>query len=190
VVVDDLMGQAPEFRGFGAFVEVASNTPPIHDVRFDHVTAFPTRAILMLINRGGTKLTGFSITNSIFSAGQQQMVSAGGGPENCIGPKDKDPTGILNLCFENAVISHNLILDGRGSWPEHNTLVKDFDDAGLSKRDTPMGSEYRICTKKGDEASCKKTSPAVRAAKDGKNIGADVDAVDKATAGVVEGKRL
>jgi hypothetical protein len=183
VVVDDIVGRA--YKGFGAFAEIASNQPPLKDIHLDHVTAFPSRAILLVINRGGEKLSGISITNSIFEAGEQQMASAGGGPENCVSAKEKEPAGILNLCFANPVFAHNLILGGRGTWPDHNILVKDAGAAGLWKRQTQAGAEYRICREKGEAGSCPKASPAVRSGSDGKNIGADLDEIDKATAGVI-----
>jgi len=187
VVVDDIQGAA--FKGFGILLEIVSQQPPVKDIRFDHLTGFPSRAVLWLINRGGEKLSGISLTNSIFDAGKQQIASAGGGKENCIQPNVREPSDILNVCFANAVVSHNLILHGSGNWPEHNIFVKDSDDAGLWKSQKAGATEYRICQRKGDNASCKKASPAVRAASDGRDIGADVEAIEKATAGVIEGKR-
>jgi hypothetical protein len=182
LLVDDIVGKA--YKGFGLFAIVVSDEPPMKDVHIDHVTAFPPRAVLTVINRK-EKLLGFSITNSIFHAGEKQIASAGGGPQNCASPRDRDPAGVLNQCFANPVVANNLIIGGYGSWPDHNILVKDAGGAGLWKKQTQAGTEYRVCREKGEAASCTKTSPALRAGSDGKNIGADIDEIDKATAGVI-----
>jgi len=182
LLVDDIEGHA--YKGFGLFAIIISDQPPIKDVHFDHVTAFPPHAILTVINRK-EKLPGLSITNSIFDAGERQIASAGGGPQNCASPRDRDPGGVLNQCFANPVVANNLIIGGSGSWPAHNILVKDAGAAGLWKKQTQTGTEYRVCREKGEAASCTKTSPALRAGSDGKNIGADIDEIDKATAGVI-----
>jgi hypothetical protein len=182
LLVDDIKGKA--YKGFGLFAIIISNVPPIKDVHIDHVTAFPPRAILTVINRR-EKLPGLSITNSIFDAGERQIASAGGGPENCALQREQNPERVLNLCFANPVFAHNLIIGGYGAWPDHNILAKNADAAGLWKKQTPMGTEYRICREKGEAASCTKTSPALRSGSDGKDIGADIEAIDKATAGVI-----
>jgi hypothetical protein len=181
LLIDNIEGHA--YKGFGLFALIISNSPPIKDVHIDHVTAFPPRAILSIISRK-EKLLGFSLTNSIFDGGERQIISSGG-PDNCASPRERDPATILNLCFANPVVANNLILGGGGTWPDHNILSRDAGAAGLWKKQTAAGTEYRVCREKGDAASCTKTSPALRAGSDGKNLGADIDEIDKATAGVI-----
>jgi hypothetical protein len=46
-------------------------------------------------------------------------------------------------------------------------------------------TSFRLCRAADEKSSCKKPSAAVGAASDGKDIGADIDAIDKATSGVL-----
>jgi hypothetical protein len=180
LVVTDIKGKA--YKGFGVFAAIISSNPPLKDVRIDHVTAFSPIAALIIMNRSD-KLSGISITNSILNAGERGMFGAGGGAENCTSRTDNDPASILHACFANPVFSHNLILAGQRRWPEGNMVVRDAAAAGLWK--SADGSEYRVCHEKGESPSCKKSSIAAGAASEGKDVGADIDAIEKATAGVI-----
>ena len=45
--------------------------------------------------------------------------------------------------------------------------------------------DYRLCREKDETTSCKKPSPAVKAGTDGKDIGADIEAIEQATREVI-----
>lgn len=180
VLITDVEGKA--YKGLGVSVLIVSTEPPLKDVRIDHVTVFSPLAAVAIINREG-KLSGISITNSILGAGERGIFGAGGGAENCTSRTSNNPADLLGACFDNPVFSHNLIIGGKGKWPGENMLVNDVEAAGLWK--TENSSEYRVCRKKGESPSCKKTSVAVGAAGDGKDVGADVDAIENATAGIL-----
>lgn len=180
--VEDIRGEP--FKGFGLFAILGSVAPPVRDVRFDHITAFPLRAVMTVINRGD-KIPGLSITNSIFAAGDREMGSAGGGPENCATPRDKDPVTVLDRCFANPVVSNNLIIGAVQRWPDGNILVKNTDAAGLWKQQTATGTTFHICREKGEAPFCSKPSPTLRAGSDGKNLGADVETIEQAIAGII-----
>jgi hypothetical protein len=169
LIVDDLDGEA--YKGFGNFLTIVSLKLPIKDVLIDHVTAFPTRAVITLINGVDHKLGNFTITNNVFSAGVRQIASAGGGSGNCASVPGNRLADIWNSCFSNSAFTHNLIIDGKGVWPGDNVLI-DAHAAGVSDLRKVKVSDYRPCSK--DEAACKKLS----------RVGADIDAIEKATAGV------
>jgi len=183
LLVEDIRGET--FKGFGNFTTVISVAPLLKDVRIDHVTAFPSRAVLTIINNQGEKVPGFSITNSIFSAGEAEMRGAGGGPQNCATAKERDPVSVLNQCFANPVVSNNLIIGANKKWPDHNFSVKNTDSAGLWKKETATGTDYRICREKGEAPSCNKPSLAVGAGTDGKDLGADAEKIEHAISGVI-----
>ena len=180
LLVTDIVGKT--YKGFGVFASIVSVDPPLKDIRIDHVTAFPPTAALTMINRS-ENLSGISITNSILNAGDRGMFGAGGGPENCTSGRGNNPADLLDACFAKPVFTHNLVLGGKGKWPEGNMLVKDAEAAGLWK--TANGSLYRICRKKGESPSCTKPSMASQAASDGKDVGVDIEAIEKATSGVI-----
>lgn len=182
LLVQDIQGEA--FQGFGLFALIGSKKePPLRDVRIDHVTAFPTRAIFTIQDRGD-KVSGFSLTNSILGAGEIGGILAGLGPRGCAaGIRRGDTIGILNSCFDNPIVSHNLILGAFGEWPQHNILVKDSNAAGLWKKSSETGPNYRVCP--GKDVACGKASPGYRSAMDGKDIGADIDTIEKLTSDVI-----
>jgi hypothetical protein len=181
VLVDDIDGEA--YAGFGNFALLMSESPLLKSVHIDHVTAFPKRAIFTIVDMGA-KIEDFQISNSIFAAGERQIASAGGGPANCVESRDA-PSTVLNNCFSNAVFRGNLIIGGSGSWPRDNILVKNPEDAGLRNFNGGRGGDYSLCQNKGDGGRCTRSSPALAKGTDGKSIGADIEGIEKATAGVI-----
>jgi hypothetical protein len=179
LIVDDIDGQA--YKGFGVFMLMVSAQPPLRSVRIDHVTAFPPKTLISILN-GGSKIEDFTVTNSLFNAGMRQLISAGGGMANCTRPRDA-PIDVLNNCFANATFTHNLIIGGRKKWPAGNIVVEDSVAAGIRDFHDERSGIYRLCAEDGTKG-CKKRSSGLKAGTDGKDLGADVDAVEAATLGV------
>ncbi len=184
LLVQDVQGK--DFGGFGVFAMVISNRPPLRDVRIEHVTAFVPRAIMSILNISGQKMANFTLANNIFStSGDREIGSAGGGPANCaFRPDRQGPVGIFESCFENSTFTHNMIVGG-SNWPKGNIVVKDAAAAGIQDFREGGPNEYRLCRQKDETSSCKKASPAISSGSDGKDIGAGLDAIEKATAGVI-----
>src|SRR5438445_3829083 len=66
LVVDDIDPQV--YKGFGNFLTIVSINVPIKDVLIDHVTAFPPKALITILNGvNHPKLGNFTITNNVFS---------------------------------------------------------------------------------------------------------------------------
>ena len=183
LVADDIDGDA--YKGFGSFAIIMSATPTLKDVQISHVTAFPPRVLFSILSGvDKPKISHFTLTNNLFGAGSREIASAGGGPKNCAFPqRTRDPAGVFSSCFADSTFAHNLIIDSSGGWPKDNLLVS-AGSAALRDWRNGHGGDYRLCREKGDAPSCKKASPGIRAGTDGKDIGADLDAIEKATAGV------
>jgi len=180
VVFDDVDGTA--YKGFGIFLMLISNTPTLRDVKIDHITGFPSR-VLMNIGAFQNKFERFTLTNSLLSSGERQMTSTGGGPSNCsFQPDRQPPAALLHTCFPSATITHNAIIDGFG-WPAGNFTPKDFNAVGFVDHRNGKGGDYHLCTSKGQGGSCKAVSQFAHAGTDGKDLGADLDAIDAATRG-------
>jgi len=174
----------------GAFLLLLSVAPPLKDVQISHVTAIVPGAIISILRRGTDgAIENFSLTDSILSATGRLpgVFSAGGGPQNCAyQPTLLGPAGVFDRCLVNAKITHNIIIGGDQKWPKGNMDFGDAKSAGLiSTSSSAAQIAYRLCQGPDEKTSCKKASPALGAATDGKNIGADVDAIEKATAGVI-----
>ena len=151
-------------------------SPRLHDVSIDHVTAFPPRSVFII---GGPKvdprMSGLSVTNSLFTVGPQPIATTGGGPEkNCSAmPRRSTPEGIFRDCFTTYTFHHNVIIGG-GGWPKDNKTPGKPADVGFTNFKDGVGGEYRLSA----------TSKFKHAAADQKDVGADLDAIEKATNGV------
>jgi hypothetical protein len=179
VVVDDIQ---PEFyNGFGVFAQISmtpgeSASPRLHDVRIDHVTAFPPRSLFILGGpRVDPRMSGLSITNSIFSTGSQPISTTGGGIEkNCSAmPARNTPEGVFHDCFSSYSFHHNIIIGGGGGWPKDNKTLGNAADVGFTNFKDGNGGDYRLTP----------ASKFKHAAADQKDIGADLDAIEHATMG-------
>jgi len=175
-----------DFKGGGAFIILVSTQPPVHDVLIDHVTAFVRGSLLSILD-AGEKMTNFSITNSVFAAGDRRpaIASAGGGPASCASKtQHQGGESVLDACFNSYKFDKNLIIGGRGSFPKGNITVGSGEAAGVRDFDSKEGvsKDPRLCHAKG--AGCSKVSPGAGAGSDGKDLGADIDAVEAAIAGV------
>jgi hypothetical protein len=182
VIADNVHQQ--DFKGHGAFATLLSSVPPLHDVWFDHVTAFVPGPILTLKSMDEQKIDNFKMTNSVFASGGRRpaIASAGGGPANCAGrSQNKGPELVLQACFSNYKFERNLVITDRGSWPSGTIAVSD-KAAGIRDLKEGVSRNPRLCREKGP--GCAKASPGAGAAASGSDLGADVDAVEAAIAGV------
>ena len=172
-----------DFKGHGAFAAILSNAPPVHELWFDHVTAFVPGPILS-VRSVDAKIDNFRMTNSVFSTGDRRpgLASAGGGKGNCAaGTQNRGAELVLQECFSNYKFDKNIVIGGRGAWPR-GTIVASPESAGIRDLKDGVSRDPRLCRDKG--TGCAKVSPGAGAAADGKDIGADVDAVEAAIAGI------
>jgi hypothetical protein len=170
-----------DFKGPGSFAMLGSRIPPLHDVWITNCTAFPPGVLISIFNpASGPKMSGIKIENNIFGASQRQIASTGGGASNCAFQFAKaGPDGVLKNCLADDSFTGNLIVGGKGAWPASTITVK--DEAAAALRNVSK-ADFRPC-RQGD-SGCGKPSPALKAGRNGRDIGADMDAIEKATAGV------
>jgi hypothetical protein len=178
VLVEGVHGKA--YKGSGNLALIMSVAPPLHDVRIEHVTAFVPHFLISIQSAGAQRMSGFVVANNLFSSDDLQLASAGGGMQNCaFRPEAQGPSGVIKSCFEKSSFTHNAIIGGSG-WPADNLTPKDFRAAGFAEK--PGSGGQRLCRQKND--ICKKVSPLVAAASDGRDIGADADAIERRLADV------
>jgi hypothetical protein len=179
VVVDDIRPDL--YNGFGVFAQISmtpgiSASPRLHDVSIDHVTAFPPRSLFII---GGPlvepKMTGLSITNSIFSTNAQPIQTTGGGVDkNCSAmPQRKGPESIFHDCFASYNFHHNVIIGGSGGWPKDNKTTGNLADVEFVNYRDGNAGDYRLSPR----------SKFKHTGADQKDVGADLDAIEKATMG-------
>ena len=173
-ILEDIDGKA--YKGFGNFALVVSQTPQLHDVSLDHNTAFPPNAILNVGARAsGPKIANFVFTNNLVASGQRGIVSTGGGRNNCSFQLERQgPEGVLARCFESYKFNYNCII-GAGGFPNENIGLKDLNAADFASLRQGKIVDHHL----RPGSRCK------NAGTEGKDLGADVDEVEKATAGVL-----
>jgi hypothetical protein len=174
-----------DYKGYGNFLVLVSNRPLVHDLQIDHVTAFVSGVLLTIIDKDA-KMPGFTLTNSVFSLGNDRrppLASAGGGPDSCATrTQARGSEAVLAACFDPYRFDKNLIVSGRGSFPKGNIAVASPEAAGIRDLKDTVAKDPRLCHAKGP--GCSKASPGAAAASDGRDMGADIDAVEAAIAGV------
>lgn len=178
VVVDDI--QTDFYRGRGSFAQISTSVagpePPLHDVSINHVTALPPR---VLLNVGGSptdpRMYRFSITNNIFNATEHPVTSTGGGAgRNCAaGPGMRFLDNVLHSCFSSFTFEHNVLIGGGVGFPKNNQAPGNPRDVGFVNFANGNGGDYRLSEK----------SKFKHKASDGKDPGADIDAIEQATRG-------
>ncbi len=174
VIADDINAQT--YTGHGTFVQVGSLVQPrLHDVEINHVTAFPPHTLLNVGALNTVKIPGFIFSNSIVTAGDYSVWSTGHyGAADCA--HTYPALKIINQCFSNYVFSPNAILAapyGSPSWPSGNFFYS-TEAIEFVNYNGGNGGDYNLLS----------SSPAIGAASDGTNLGANVPAVLSAINGV------
>jgi hypothetical protein len=178
IIVDDIDGA--KYRGPSEFAEilVSPGAPVLQNVMINHVTAFPTSHLFIIgdMVATSTRMKNFIFTNSIVNAGKYPVWSSGGGPANCafLGI----PLTTFNACFTSSSFVSNAIIAvpsvALARWPSGNFLPASTETVQFVNYNGGNGGDYRL----------QPSSPYKSKATDGKDLGADVDAVNSAIAGV------
>jgi hypothetical protein len=182
LVVDSVHDK--DWKGRGEFAVVASNAELLHDVAIDHVTAFVAGPLFFIGNRRADKILNFNLTNSVFRVGGRiPEFSSVGGEGNCGNQAQRAGVdAVLVACFAGSRVEKNLIVNAHSAFPKGNITVGSPEAAGIRDLKDTVSKDPRLCHDKG--AGCAKASPGAGAASDGHDMGADVDAVEAAIAGV------
>lgn len=178
IVIDDIDG--PKYSGSGELAQISVNpgAPLLQNVKIDHITAFPAHGLFVIGDfvASSGPINNFIFTNSIVTAGVNPVWSTGGGPANCA--FHDDPRTTFQSCFAASTVAGNAILDpppayGPGNWPANNYFPKSARAVKFANYNGGNGGDYRL----------QPSSPYKNKGTDGKDIGADVDAIRAATAG-------
>jgi hypothetical protein len=177
VIFEDI--DAAAYNGLGALAQVSTggNAPLLQNVKLDHITATSPLKILFVIGdnvKVNGKMNNFTFTNSITSAGAGPFVAAIGGPSDC--PYHVSRIALLNACFSNYDFTHNALIAPPStwlpsSWPEGNFFPATAASVQFTN-DQAAKANYVLLP----------SSPYKNAGTDGKDLGADVAAVNAAVA--------
>jgi hypothetical protein len=177
-VIDDIDGAKYGGPSELAQVSVSAGAPLLQNITINHITAFPSHMLFLIGNMVATRtpMKNFVFTNSIVNAGSAPVWSTGGGPGNCAF-HDK-PLITFKACFGGYTFAANAIIASSSAypptdWPDHNFFPSSAATVRFVNYNNGNGGDYRL------QAS----SPYKGKGTDGKDLGADVDAIQSAIAG-------
>jgi hypothetical protein len=165
-----------------------------HDITIEHNTGFPAGSgIFYVVNTPPRVINNFVFRNNLVGSGDYGFrgVPIGGGNKGCAGPDGA--LGALERCFSNswAFTSNVIVYDSRKPTPTGDPypksphcgalkscsqfFPKNWKAVGFVNFNDGNGGNYHLLP----------SSPYHNAGTDGKDIGANMDALDAALAGVV-----
>jgi len=179
IVIDDIDGAKYEGPGEFAQVSVSAGAPLLQNVQINHVTAFPPQMLLMMgaMVKITNPMKNFVFTNSIVNAGTYPVWSTGGGTGNCA--FHDNPVVSFNACFSSYTFASNAIIGAppaysQGSWPGKNFFPASSAAVRFVNYNSGIGGDYHL----------QPSSPYKNKGTDGKDLGADIDAIRSAIRGV------
>ncbi len=176
IVIDDIDGKKYNGPSEFAQVSVRAGAPVLQNVTINHVTAFPS-STMFIIGATTTQMKNFVFTNSIVNTGTYPIWSTGGGATNCA-YYDK-PLTTFNACFSPYSFASNAMIGSPSSyppslWPSGNFFPASASAVQFVNYNGGNGGNYQL----------QPSSPYKGKGTDGEDLGADVVAIDSATAGV------
>ena len=178
IIIDDIDG--PKYGGPGEFaqVSVSAGAPLLQSVTINHITAFPPSTLFLIGDQvsTSTQMKNFVFTNSIVNAATYPVWSTGGGPTNCA--YSDIPLTTFQACFSNYTFSNNAIIappsGAPAGWPAPNFFPASTSAVQFVNYNGGIGGDYHL----------RSSSPYAAKGSDGKDLGADVDAINAGIAGV------
>jgi hypothetical protein len=180
VIVDDIDGV--KYKGPGEFaqVSVGAGAPVLKNVTINHVTAFAPSTLFIIGDQVGPtpQMSNFVFTNSIVNTSSYPVWSTGsGGSANCA--YHDSPLTTFNACFSSYTFSADALIASPSAypstkWPSGNFFPATTTAVQFVNYNGGIGGDYHLLS----------SSPYKGLGTDGKDLGADVDAVNSAVAGV------
>jgi hypothetical protein len=180
VTIDDV--NAAAYQGSGSLLMIANGwtTNVLNNVMINHITGFTDPSNTLLFAFDDVKnppISGVTITNNIFATGQYPVWSTGGGSTSCA--YSDIPIKIFASCFNVYVFKYNALIGSPTNfppsrWPLGNLFPASDGNVGFVNFNRGNGGNYALLP----------SSPYKNAGSDGKDLGADISAVQTAIAGV------
>jgi hypothetical protein len=178
VTIDDI--DEVKYEGHGSFAQVSTGpgAPVLRDVTINHVTAFQPGVMLNIgdditINQ---PMKNFVYTNNLVNAGPTPIRTTGGGPANCA--YESTPMIVLPKCFQPYMFARNAIINTPSNYPASRYPTGNFFPISAATIHfvnfaNGIGGDYHL----------QNSSPYKNAGTDGKDLGADIDAINAAISG-------
>jgi len=172
ITIDDINGNV--YMGGGPLLLMLSDwtSNVLGDVSINHITGFgdPTRPVLTVGNESSyPKMSHFVYTNNVVIGGEYAVWSSGG-KTNCA--YSGTPISILEDCFRPYTFVKNAVIAPKeprfyDKWPSGNSFPHDTAVMQFVNYNNANGGDYHLLP----------SSPYKNAGTDGKDLGADIDAI-------------
>jgi hypothetical protein len=176
ITIDDIDGAKYNGPSEFAQISVGPGAALLQNVTINHVTAFPSNKLFIIGDQVATssQMKNFAFTNSIVNAGPYPVWSTGGGAANCA--VHNSPLTTFDAYFSNYTFAANAIIASpfAARWPAKNFFPASAAAVRFVNYNGGNGGDYHL----------QSSSPYKDRGIDGKDLGADVDAIDSAIAGV------
>lgn len=145
----------------------------LHDISIRHVTLATNRARAGWMISGPAGQQNLTFQDSIVDNGLNGHTNTGGGAIQCYFGREI-MKGVLEGCWSSYKFDHNIIMQAAAeSWPANNWPAGSATKVGFVNWNNGAGGDYHLAS----------TSKFKGKASDGKDPGADVDAVSGAVSG-------
>ena len=179
VVIDDINRS---YVGGGSLFEVMNGWPanPLNTVSINHITGFPDpdgHLFIMGNKAENPSMHSFTFTNNLVTTARYPVWNAGGGKTSCA--ISDTPVNVVATCFTTYSFANNALLNypqqfPPSSWPTGNLFAPDMKNVGLTQYNNGINGNYEL----------QHNSPYKNAGTDGRDLGADIDGLNAALAGV------
>jgi len=177
IIIDGIDGS--KYNGPGQFAEIEQGlgAPLLQNVTITHVTGFAPHSVFGIgSNIANQKMANFMLTNNLLNAGSYPVWSTGGGTKNCA--YWNKPITTFSACFSPYLFNNNVMISipanlTPATWPSGNLFPSDPTVVEFVNYNNGNGGDYHLLS----------SSPYKSAGTDGKDLGADVDAVNAAISG-------
>lgn len=147
-------------------------SPPLHDITIDHITmVLQHPQYLMILGAPlNDRLANFVFTNNIVSSPPDLAITATGPAAPCAKSGRTNEEKWEN-CTSHSVFARNILIGASGAWPRQNSLDRGLDEVGFVTQNDGPKRDYHL----------QKSSRHKQSASDGRDPGADLDLVERAT---------
>src|ERR1700733_2338545 len=175
ITIDDMDGAKYGGPSELAQISTGPGAAVLQNVKIDHITAFPLNKLFIIGDHVATssQMKNFVFTNSIVNAGTYPVWSTGGAA-NCA--VHNSPVITFDACFTNYTFASNAIINSppAAKWPAKNFFPGSAGSVRFVNYKDGNGGDYHL----------QSSSPYKGRGTDNKDLGADINALETATAGV------